>query len=122
MLWQAAIGAMWSSTVTVEEQVEVFPLLSSTERVTVFAPTFAQVKEEGATLIEAIPQASVDPLSIWAAVIEALPDASNCTVMLWQVAIGAMWSSTVTVEEQVEEFPLLSVTVRVAVFAPTFAQ
>ena len=68
---------MWSCTVTTAEQVEKFPLLSMTVRVTVFAPTFAQENELGATLIEAIPQASDEPLSIWAAVMEALPDASS---------------------------------------------
>ena len=92
-----------------------------TVSVTVFAPTFAHVNEFGATVMEAIPQASEDPLLICAAVIEAFPDASSCTVMFWHVATGATWSSTVTVEEQVEEFPFESVTVSVTVFAPTFA-
>ena len=68
---------MWSSTVTIAEQVDTFPLLSVTVSVTVLAPTFAQVNELGATDILAIPQASDEPLSICAAVIEALPDASS---------------------------------------------
>ena len=77
MLWQSAIGAMWSSTVTIEEHVEELPLLSVTVSTTVFAPTFRQENEDGDTFIYAIPQASVEPLSIWAAVIEALPEASS---------------------------------------------
>ena len=68
---------MWSSTVTTAEQVDEFPLLSMTVRTTVFAPTFAQENEFGATLIDAIPQASDEPLSICAAVMEALPVASS---------------------------------------------
>ena len=68
---------MWSSTVTTEEQLEIFPFASVTVSVTLFAPTFAQENEFGETLIEAIPQASDEPLSIWAAVIEAEPFASN---------------------------------------------
>ena len=75
--WQAAIGAMWSSTVTTAEHVEEFPLLSRTVRITEFAPTFAQVKEFGATDMLAIPQASDEPLLICAAEIEALPEASS---------------------------------------------
>ena len=68
---------MWSSTVTTEEQVETFPFASVTVSVTVFAPTFAHENEFGETLIEAIPQASDEPLSICAAVIEAEPLASS---------------------------------------------
>ena len=55
---------MLSSTVTVAEQVDEFPLLSVTVRVTMFGPTLAQVNELGDTLIEAIPQASEEPLLI----------------------------------------------------------
>ena len=54
-------------------QVEIFPLTSVTVSVTVFAPTLAQVNEEGETAREAIPQASELPLLIWAAVIVAVP-------------------------------------------------
>ena len=38
-------------------------------------PTSAQVKEEGLTLKEPMPQLSVEPLSTWAAVMVALPEA-----------------------------------------------
>ena len=77
MLWQSAIGTMWSSTVTTEEHVDEFPLLSVTVSTTVFAPTFAQENELSDKLLEAIPQASLEPLSICEAVIEALPLASS---------------------------------------------
>lgn len=64
---------MISFTVTVAAQVETFPLLSVTVKVTVLSPTLAQVNELGDTDIEAIPQASELPLSICDAVIEAVP-------------------------------------------------
>ena len=68
---------MLSSTVTIAEQVDEFPLLSVTVRTTVFAPTFKQENELCDKLLEAIPQASLEPLSICEAVIEAFPDASS---------------------------------------------
>ena len=58
-------------------QVEALPLLSVTVSVTVLAPTLAQVKLLGDTLMPAMPQASEEPLSIWAAVMVALPVASS---------------------------------------------
>ena len=42
-----------------------------------FAPTLAQENELGATERLAIPQASLEPLSICAAEIEAFPEASS---------------------------------------------
>ena len=41
--------------------------------------------------------------------------------MFWQIATGGTVSSIVIVAVQVETLPLLSVTVKVEVFAPTFA-
>jgi hypothetical protein len=121
IFWQTAVGAMLSTTVTVDVQVETFPFTSVTVSVTVFAPTFAQVNELGETVIEAIPQLSKLPLLIWAAVMLAVPAAFKFTVRFWQSAVGAMFSWTVTVALQVDEFPLPSVTVKVTVLAPTLA-
>ncbi len=42
--------------------------------------------------------------------------------MFWQIATGSVLSATVTVLVQVEELPPASVTVRVTVLGPTFAQ
>ena len=77
MSWHNATGATLSSTVTVAVHVETIPLLSVTVRVTVFGPTLAQVNELGLTERVAMPQASEEPLSTWAAVIVALPVASS---------------------------------------------
>ena len=59
-----AIGAVLSITVTVAVPVLTFPFTSVTVSVTVLAPTFAQVNVDGLTVIVAMPQLSVDPLSI----------------------------------------------------------
>jgi hypothetical protein len=75
--WQIAIGATLSSTVMVEVQVLTFPLLSVTVKVTVLGPTLAQVNDVLSRLSEAIPQASLDPLSTCSGVMEATPDASS---------------------------------------------
>ena len=56
-------GGTLSCTVTTAVAVLTFPLLSVTVSVTVLAPTFAQLKSDGATLSDAIPQASLLPLS-----------------------------------------------------------
>ena len=122
IFWQTAVGGVTSATVTIEEQVETFPFTSVTVNETEFAPTFAQVKDEGETLIEAIPQLSVLPLLIWAAVIPALPTELRFTVISWQTAIGKTSSATVAVAVQVETLPFISVTVIVTVLAPTLAQ
>ena len=81
MFWQEAVGEVVSATVTVEVQVLLFPLPSSTVNVTVFAPRSAQVNDEVLMLRLAVPQLSELPLSTSAAVIVALPDPSNITVM-----------------------------------------
>jgi hypothetical protein len=77
---QVATGAVLSCTVTVALQVALFPLLSVTVKVTVLNPTFEQLNVEGLTVILAIPQASEDPLSTFAAVIVPFPLASNTSV------------------------------------------
>ena len=59
--------------------VEARPLASVTVSVTVLAPRLAHVNEEGETDIETIPQLSLDPLFICAAVIEAVPPALRFT-------------------------------------------
>ena len=68
-------GLTVSITFTIAVPVLTFPLLSVTVNVTVLFPTLLQVNELGDTdIIEVfIPQASDEPLLIWAAVIEAVP-------------------------------------------------
>ena len=70
-----------SFTVTVAVQVLELPLTSVTVRVTVLAPTFAQVKLFGLTVVLAMLQLSDDPLSMSPAVIDALPLPSRKTVV-----------------------------------------
>jgi hypothetical protein len=81
IFWQIAVGGVTSTTVTVAVQVEVFPFTSVTVKVTVLAPTLAQVNELGDTLMLAIPQASELPLFTCAAVMETVPAAFRFTVI-----------------------------------------
>ena len=53
------------------------PLISVTVKVTVFAPTFAQLNEFGETAYDAIPQSSVELLLTSDAIIEAVPALFN---------------------------------------------
>ena len=99
----------------------LLPLLSVTVRVTLLLPMSEAVKLLGVTLSEAMPAASLLPLSMSAPVMVALPLPSSETLMSWQTATGGMLSSTVTVETAVFTLPLLSVTVSVTLFAPTSA-
>ena len=73
MFWQTAVGAMLSCTVTVALQVDTLPFTSVTVRVTVFVPMLAQEKLLGLTVTDWMPQLSVLPLLICAAVMLAVP-------------------------------------------------
>lgn len=77
---QVATGATLSCTVTLALQEAVLPLTSVTVSTTVLTPVLAQVKVEGETVKTPIPQLSVLPLFICAAVTVAVPLAPNCTV------------------------------------------
>ena len=59
-----AVGEKVSSIVTTAVSVETAPLTSVIVRVTVLGPKFKAVKLLGLTEIEAMPQLSVEPLSI----------------------------------------------------------
>src|SRR2546423_3269497 len=120
--WQTAIGSSYSAPGAVAVQAWRLPLLSVTVRVTVLAPTLLTSKLVLSRLKLAMPQASVLPLLIWSGVIVPWPVASNWTVRFWQTANGGTESTTVTVAVAVWLLPLLSVTVRVTVFAPTLVQ
>ena len=96
--------------------------MSVTVKVTVLAPKFEQSKEVLLNTTLAIPQLSVEPLLMSAAVILAVPFASNCMVLFWTNTIGATLSCTVTIASALEELLEASVTVKVTVLAPTFEQ
>ena len=114
-----AIGSTLSSTVTVAICVETLSLLSVTVNVTVFKPTFSQLKEVVSNSKDLIPQASFDPLSISSVVIVALPEASSWTVVPWEITVGEVLSSTITSKVQLEVFPEVSVAVAVTAVTPT---
>ena len=106
-------------------QDAVFPLLSVTVNVT-FGFKFEQSKTLGLTFIEAIPQESVDPSSIWLAETLTVPLTGSrlrtSVSGVIQFAIGFSLSCTVTVAVQVSGFPFSSSTVSVTEFTPMFVQ
>ena len=69
-----------SITIIVAVQVLTLPLLSVTVKVEVLPPTLAQLKLVGDALRLAMPQASLEPLSISEVVMLPLPLASRFTV------------------------------------------
>src|SRR4030043_188739 len=109
-------------TVTAAVHWSVLPLLSVTVRVTVFAPTSEQVKSVTSSTILAIPHASLLPLFTLAGAIVTLPVASRYAFISWHIAIGEIVSITVTVAVHWSVLPLLSVTVKVTMLAPTSEQ
>src|SRR4030043_369472 len=120
--WHTATGEIVSITVTVAVHWSVLPLLSVTVNVTVFPPTLAHVNELMSMARLSIPHASVLPPSTSAATIDALPVASRYASMSWHTATGEIVSITVTVAVHWSVLLLLSVTVKVTVFAPMSAQ
>ncbi len=126
MFWQIAVGDIVSSTVTSASHVLIFPLTSVTVKVIVLTPTWEQSKLilvfPPSTVMEAIPQFSVEPPSMSTELIETTPPELNWTIISWQTAVGVIVSSTVTIASQVLTFPFTSVTVSVTVFAPTSEQ
>ena len=99
-----------------------FAFTSVTVSVTEFAPRFAQLKLEFESTNVLTLQLSVELLFTCAAVMEPLPAPFKNTVTFWQFATGRRVSAMVITERQVDEFPLESLTVRITLFAPTFAQ
>ena len=116
-------GLTTSDTVTKAVPVLKFPLLSVTVKVTnTGVPIFEQLNVFGVTVIEAMPQASADPLLTWEPIMVAFPEPSKGTVIFWVVTEGLIVSITVTVLLPVVLFPFTSVIVNVTVFVPVFKQ
>jgi len=90
------VGAILSCTVTVAVWEALFPLISTTVKVTVLLPIVEQSNVVVSKANET-PQASFDPLSTSEGTILAAPLTSNWTVMSCAMAIGAITSLTVTV-------------------------
>src|SRR5207253_5375829 len=90
--WQTATGGIKSTTVTVAVQVALLVLLSVTVRVTRFVPMLLQSKLVWLRLRLAMPEASLLPLLIWAALIVPWPVASSWTAAFWHTATG--WAAS----------------------------
>src|SRR5258708_4808618 len=95
-----AVGGVLSTTVTVAVQAASLLLLPVTVKVTVFGPTFAQVKVFGLTLRLLMPQISLLAPSTSAAASVPLPVPSRTTVAALHLAVGGVLSTTVTVAVQ----------------------
>lgn len=74
---EAILGAVLSTTVTVAEALEILPLASVTERVTMLDPISSQVKNVLLRLKDIGPQVAVEPLLICSGVIMTLPPVDN---------------------------------------------
>ena len=113
------VGAVLSTTVTVAEQVLVLPLPSLAVSVTLFVPMLLQVNVFGITDTRfTVPQLSVPLWNTAAVVTLAFPAPLMVTVAGLQIILGAVWSTTVTVKEQVPLLPAASVAVRVTTCVP----
>ena len=122
MLWQTAVGAVESTTVTVEVQEELLLLASARFRVTVLEPISEQLKLLLLSVLLLTEQLSLEPPSMSLTVMEALPEASRKTLILLQTAAGAVESSTMIVVVQEAVLLLGSVTVSVTLFEPISVQ
>ena len=100
----------------------MFPLTSTTVRVTEFVPKSAHVNVSFDKYIVSIAQLSKLPSLISLNPIEALPIESKKIVAFLHIAVGGTVSNIVTVAVQVEELPLASCAVKVIIFAPVSAQ
>ena len=105
------IGLSVSNTVTVAAAESRLPLTSVTLNCTVFAPTFEQLKLLLSRLLVLMPQASLLPLSMSAAVMFTFPLPSKYTVMSWVTTVGLMISSTPITTLALSVQPFASVTV-----------
>jgi hypothetical protein len=113
---QLITGTVLSTTRTVNEQVELFPLPSVAVPVTVVFPKLKVLPETGEETTVALPQLSV-AVMLNVAVAVQLPFAV-AVIFEGQMITGAVWSTTLTVNEQLEVFPLPSVAVPVTVVFP----
>ena len=109
-----------SSIVTVAVAVLLFPLVSVTVNITVLIPTSEQLKVVLSRLIEAIPQLSVEPLSISVVEIVTFPEASNGTVKFLVITVGCTVSTVLIYAFFIIVLlhPSLSVTVKLTSNSP----
>ena len=98
-----------------------FPLWSVAVTVTVLIPEFAQLNDKGVAIKETTEQLSVGVAAVGPAS-EIVPPLFKYIVGFWQIKFGRVVSTTETVALQLEEFELISVTVRVTKFGPRFTQ
>jgi hypothetical protein len=108
------------STVTVKEQVAVFPAASVAVQVTVEVPMGKKDPEAGEQLTSIGPgQLSVTVGLGYVTIAPFSPGSLGTVTSAGQVITGASVSSTVTVKEQLAVFPDGSVAVQVTVVVPT---
>ena len=117
-----AIGGVLPNTLTMVWQVLTLPYRSVTYSVTIFSPTFSQVRNSGSILSEGTPQLSKLPPSTMVGESLTCPFGPIWMSTLWQMATGAMVSFTVTMASQTSMLPDASTTVSLTGFGPTLLQ
>jgi len=115
--WQIAVGVCPSTTVTLKEHVAVLPVLSVAVAVTVVVPAANVLPEAGLLTIVSLPQLS-EPVTLNVTTALQLFKSLVWVISDGHVMTGFCPSTTVTVNEQVAELPLTSVTVLVTVVVP----
>ena len=93
--------------------VNTRPAGVATKGIGIFGKTYSQSKSVLLIAMLSMPQLSMLPSSISAAVMVASPLASKTAEAAWQSAVGARLSTTVTLAEQKAEFPAASVTSKI---------
>ena len=120
---QEIVGVSSSSTVTVNEQVAVFPVGSLTVYTTVVVPT-GYVPEALVVLLKSFVELETEQLSATVGVATVTARSQellvvDCVLLAGQTTVGFSLSVTVTVNEQVAVLLLLSVAVYVTVVVPS---
>ena len=114
---QVIEGGCVSLTVTVKLQVAVLPDASVAVAVTVVVP-FGKFVPEGGLVTTLTPGQLSDAVTLKVTTLEHCPVAVVVTILAGQATVGACVSLIVTVNEQLAELPLASVTEQLTVVVP----
>jgi hypothetical protein len=101
----------------VKLHVAVLPDASVAVAVTIVVP-FGNMEPEGGVETTLTPGQLSDAVTVKVTALEHCPIAAGMTILAGQVTVGACVSLTVTVNEQLAELPLASVTVQLTVVVP----
>jgi hypothetical protein len=109
-LGQTMLGALVSKTVTLNVHVRVLPAASVAVLVTVDIPSGKAEPDDGLETTVTAEQSSL-ARTLKFTTAEQMPGSLGIVMLVGQRIVGAVLSSTVTVNEQVDRFPEASVAV-----------